>query len=65
MLEQLSEQLDTQAHQPAPLYSQLALVLVLGAVLTGWIVYGKVSTRIDQLTQKPVLAMEQTIQPKL
>ncbi|MFA5010282.1 MAG: hypothetical protein WC553_03635 [Patescibacteria group bacterium] len=63
MLEQLSEQLRHQEEEtirPNPFYGQVALVLALGLILTGWMVYGKVSAQIDQLIQKPVLAMEIT-----
>lgn len=58
MLERLSEQLQDQPYHPTPLYSRVVLVLVLGAVLTGWLVYDQVSYRLDQLTQKPILAMQ-------
>lgn len=61
MLERLSVQLQKQEEEttrPSSFYGQVALVLALGMILTGWVVYGKVSTRIDQLIQKPVLAME-------
>ena len=58
MLEQLSKRLQEQPSRPDPIYSQLALALVLGAVLTGWFVSDQISVQLDQMRQKPVLAME-------
>jgi len=66
MLERLSQQLQTKSDRPTSLYSQVTLALVLGVVLTGWLVYGKVSDQLERLTQKPVLAMqEHQIETKL
>lgn len=65
MLEQLSKQLQEQPSRPNPIYSQLALALILGAFLTGWFVFDQVSVELDQMLQKPVLAMEQSANPKL
>lgn len=65
MLEQLSEQLQTQPSRPNPIYGQLALALVLGAVLTGWLVSIKVSDQLDRMTQRPVLAMQEELKTKL
>ena len=61
MLEQLSQRLQEQPSRPDPIYSQLALALVLGAIMTGWFVYDQVSLQLDQMLQKPVLAMEQHV----
>jgi len=60
MFEQLSKQLRAQSGRPTPLYSQLALVLVLGAILTGWLVYAKVADQLERLTQKQVIALEES-----
>lgn len=60
MIERISQRLQTATEQPNPLYGQLTLALVLCAFLTGWLVYDKVSDQLERLTQKPVLAMEQT-----
>jgi len=60
MFEQLSKQLRARSGRPTPLYSQLALVLVLGAILTGWLVYAKVADQLERLTQKQVIALEES-----
>lgn len=65
MLERLSQQLQTQPDRPSSIYGQVALVLVLGMVLTGWLVYDKVSDQLDRLAQKPVLALEVELKTKL
>lgn len=66
MLEQLSQSLREQPSRPNPLYGQLTLVLVLVTFLTGWYVYGRVATQLDNLLQRPVLASaEEQIQVKL
>ncbi len=65
MLERLSQTLQEQPSRPSPIYGQLTLFLVLVTMLTSWFVYDKISYQLDRLTQKPVLAMEQTLESKL
>jgi hypothetical protein len=65
MLERLSQHLQEQPSRPSPIYGQLTLFLVLVTMFAGWFVYDQISVQLDRLTQKPVLAMEQTFESKL